>query len=71
VSGGKITDAKAVVYPQGNPRDQEINAVALPMLHDEVIKAQSAQIDTISGATVTSDGYISSLQEALDKAGLS
>src|SRR3954471_1104714 len=70
VEGGKITDVQAVVYPQENPRDQEINAYALPVLHDEVTAAQSAQIDAVSGATVTSDGYISSLQAAIDAANL-
>src|SRR4051794_18954164 len=62
VQGGKITDVQAVVYPQENGRDQEINSYALPVLHDEAVEAQSAQIDTVSGATVTSDGYITSLQ---------
>jgi len=66
-SGGKITDVKAVVYPNGNPRDEEINAQALPVLRQEALAAQSAQIDMVSGATVTSQGYLSSLQSALDK----
>jgi uncharacterized protein with FMN-binding domain len=70
VKAGKVTDVQAVVYPSGNGRDQEINAYALPLLHDEVLQAQSAQIDAVSGATVTSDGYISSLQSALDQAGV-
>ena len=70
VENGKITAAQAVVYPQENPRDQEINAYALPALHDEVLAAQSAQVDAISGATVTSDGYLASLQSALDAAHL-
>lgn len=70
VSGGKITQAQAVQYPQGNGRDQEINAYALPVLAQEVTTAQSAQIDAVSGATVTSDGYIQSLQSALDQAHL-
>lgn len=70
VSGGKITAVQAVVYPTDNPRDVEINNQALPILADEAVKAQSSQIDTVSGATVTSDGYISSLQSAIDKANL-
>jgi uncharacterized protein with FMN-binding domain len=68
ISGGKITDVTAIVYPNGNGRDDEINAYALPILHDEVLSAQSAQIDTVSGATVTSDGYLESLQAALTAA---
>jgi uncharacterized protein with FMN-binding domain len=71
VSGGKITDVAVPVYPNGNHRDQEINAYALPALRQEVLDAQSAEIDTVSGATVTSDGYIQSLQAALDAAHLS
>ncbi|OMH37006.1 FMN-binding protein [Tersicoccus sp. Bi-70] len=71
VKDGKVTAAEAVVYPQENGRDQEINAVAIPALNQEVVTAQSANIDMISGATVTSDGYISSLQSALDQAHLS
>ena len=59
------------VYPNENGRDQEINAYALPVLRQETLDAQSANIDTVSGATVTSDGYIESLQAALDAAQLS
>lgn len=70
VHNGKITKAVAVDYPQGNSRDQEINSYALPVLSQEVTQAQSAQIDAVSGATVTSDGYIQSLQSAIDKAHL-
>lgn len=66
-SGGKIVDVQAVQYPNGNSRDAEINSQALPMLRSEALKAQSAQIDMISGATVTSQGYLQSLQSALDK----
>lgn len=70
VTNGKITSATAVVYPNGNPRDQEINAYAIPQLNTETVSASSAQIDSISGATVTSGGYIGSLQNAIDRAGL-
>lgn len=70
VASGKISAVDVVQYPNGNGRDEEINAQALPILKQETISAQSAQIDTVSGATVTSDGYLSSLQSAIDKAGL-
>ncbi|MGW5671641.1 FMN-binding protein [Micromonospora sp. NPDC003776] len=70
VSHGKITDVTAVQVPDGNHRDQEINDYAVPILHQEALAAQSAQIDTVSGATVTSDGYRESLQSALDAAHL-
>lgn len=66
IEGGRIADVTALQYPTGNGRDQEINSYALPQLHDQVISAQSANIDGVSGATVTSDGYTQSLQAALD-----
>jgi len=68
LQGGKITDVSVLQYPNGNHRDVEINDYALPILIDETKQAQSAQIDMVSGATVTSDGYIRSLQSALDQA---
>src|SRR4051812_31857259 len=70
VTSGKVTDSQAVVYPNGNGRDVEINSYALPVLSQEAVQQQSAQIDTVSGATVTSDGYVQSLQSALDQAHL-
>jgi uncharacterized protein with FMN-binding domain len=70
VTDGKITDVSVLDYPNGNGRDQQINARALPVLVQETLDAQSANIDMVSGATVTSDGYLESLQGALDKAGL-
>lgn len=70
VKDGTVTKAEAVQYPQDNPRDQEINAYAVPALNQEVVQAQSAGIDTVSGATVTSDGYLQSLQSAFGKAHL-
>jgi uncharacterized protein with FMN-binding domain len=70
VQSGKITDITAVEYPQENPRDQEINSYTVPQLTREALAAQSADIDTVSGATYTSDGYRRSLQSALDSAGL-
>ena len=68
VSGGQITAAQAVDYPSENPRDQQINQFAIPRLVSETLSAQSANIDMISGATYTSDGYIQSLQSAIDQA---
>jgi uncharacterized protein with FMN-binding domain len=71
VSAGRITSAQAIVYPTRDRRDQEINAYAVPQLNDETVQAQSASIDTVSGATFTSDGYRESLQSAIDAAHLS
>jgi uncharacterized protein with FMN-binding domain len=70
VSGGKVTDVAVPQYPTGNGKDREINADALPELTRETLSAQSADIDMVSGATVTSQGYLTSLQSALDQAGL-
>jgi uncharacterized protein with FMN-binding domain len=70
VAGGAITNVSVVEYPDSNGKDQEINARALPILIQETLKAQSADIDMVSGATYTSDGYLTSLQSALDQAGL-
>jgi uncharacterized protein with FMN-binding domain len=65
--GSKLTDVKTLQYPSDRRRSQEINAQALPILHDQAIAAQSAQIDGVSGATYTTTGYEQSLQAALDK----
>jgi uncharacterized protein with FMN-binding domain len=70
ITDGRITDVSVPVYPDGNGRDAEINSYALPQLVQETIDAQSARIDMVSGATVTSEGYVQSLQSALDKADL-
>jgi uncharacterized protein with FMN-binding domain len=67
---GTMTAVEVVQYPSGNGKDLEINSYALPILVDETLAAQSADIDMVSGATVTSMGYIDSLQSALDRAGL-
>jgi uncharacterized protein with FMN-binding domain len=66
--GGHIITSEAIAYPQANGRDQEINSQAVPQLNQETLRADSAQIDTVSGATYTSGGYRGSLQSALDAA---
>lgn len=70
VAGSEITDVQVLQHPNNNPKDQQINGYALPILVDETIQAQNSDITMVSGATVTSVGYISSLQAALDEAGL-
>jgi uncharacterized protein with FMN-binding domain len=70
VKNSKIVTATAVVFPNGNGHDQEINAYAIPQLQQATVAAGSANFDSVSGATVTSDGYKGSLQSALDKAHL-
>ncbi|MET9230909.1 FMN-binding protein [Lentzea sp. NPDC003310] len=63
LQGTKIVDVKALRAPNSNP-----TRMALPLLRESALKAQSADIDTVSGATATSDGYKQSLQAALDNA---
>src|SRR6185312_16327782 len=70
VINGKVTAVEVPQYPTGNGKDRRINASALPILTRETLTAQSADIDMVSGATVTSEGYLQSLQSALDQAGL-
>lgn len=69
ITEGRITDVVALQYPQRERRDLEISQVAIPELHDQVIAAQSARVDGVSGATYTTEGYLGSLQSALDAAG--
>ncbi|SCG61881.1 FMN-binding protein [Micromonospora inositola] len=68
ISGGRITDITPLTVPSTNNRDREINKYAVPKLRAEALAAQSAQIDAVSGATLTSGGYTKSLQAALDSA---
>ncbi|HEY0532846.1 MAG TPA: FMN-binding protein [Actinoplanes sp.] len=68
ITGGRIVAVQVLQRPSGNSHDDEVNGYALPQLRSEVLSAQSANIDTVGGATVTSDGYIESLQAALDAA---
>lgn len=70
VVDGTVTDATAIDYPSSNGRDQTINSRAVPVLEDETLQAQSAQVDVVSGATYTSEGYAQSLQSAIDEANL-
>jgi uncharacterized protein with FMN-binding domain len=70
VTGSQIAEVQVLQYPNDNPKDVQINNYALPVLVHETLVAQSADIQMVSGATVTSQGYITSLQAALDEAGL-
>lgn len=70
LQGDTITRVSVLQYPTGNPTDEQINDYALPILVDETTAAQGLGIDMVSGATVTSNGYLQSLQSALDQAGL-
>jgi uncharacterized protein with FMN-binding domain len=69
VQGGRIVGIKVLQYPSDRQTSVAINRQALPMLRDEVVRAQSANVDIISGATLTSEAFIRSLDGALKKAG--
>jgi uncharacterized protein with FMN-binding domain len=68
MQNGKITDVVALQLPSDQRRSQQIGQYAAPQLRSEVLAAQNAQVNTISGATYTSLGYLQSLQSALDQA---
>jgi uncharacterized protein with FMN-binding domain len=69
VSGKKIVAVDPVALPGGDSRSQEISAAAAPILTRQALIAQGANIDGVSGASYTSDGYRRSLQSALDQLG--
>ncbi|AXB43082.1 FMN-binding protein [Amycolatopsis albispora] len=64
LTNGSITDVRVLRAPDTNPTER-----ALPTLREEALTAQSADIDTVSGATMTSEAYAESLQAALDRKG--
>jgi uncharacterized protein with FMN-binding domain len=66
--GGRIVDVQTLQMPLDNPQSQEINSQAGPLLRSEVLQAQSAAVDVVSGATYTSEAYARSLQSALVQA---
>jgi uncharacterized protein with FMN-binding domain len=68
VTNGKVSSIAVPVYPHESFRDQSINSQAVPRLIAETVSAQSAHIEMVSGATFTSEGYLQSLQSAIDKA---
>ncbi|MGI8404098.1 MAG: FMN-binding protein [Thermomicrobiales bacterium] len=68
ISNGKISDVQFLQYPNHRNRSQEINQQAMPMLTQEAIQSQQAQVDVVTGATDTSDAFIQSLASALQQA---
>jgi uncharacterized protein with FMN-binding domain len=64
---GRITDVGWLKLPFDRPRSQSISQQASPILRSEVLAAQSAQIDLLSGATYTSDAWATSVQAALSQ----
>lgn len=70
VGNGAITDVTALHLTDADGRSVQISNRAAPVLRQEVLAAQSSSVHTVSGATYTSEGYLTSLQSAIDKAGL-
>ena len=68
VQGGRLAGVKVLQYPSDRRTSVAINHQALPMLRSEVVAAQSAKVDIISGATLTSEAFIKSLGGALRQA---
>jgi len=67
VTGGRITDVSVPGLQTAEPTSQQISEQAIPVLRSEVLSAQSASVNGISGATFTSRAYVQSLQAALNK----
>jgi uncharacterized protein with FMN-binding domain len=67
-TSGRLTNVTAIQVPSSSSHSAEIAAHAVPILRSEALKANSARIDVVSGATYTSNGYAQSLQSALDNA---
>ncbi len=68
IKGGRLQSIKVLQYPNDRRTSIFINRQALPMLRDEVISAQSANVDIVSGATLSSEAFIQSLGAAISKA---
>ena len=68
VQGGKLTDVEFLQYPNDRRNSVEINTQAMPMLKQQAITAQTAQVDGVSGATDTSQAFVQSLGNALQQA---
>lgn len=67
VNGSHITAISVTDLQTAEPTSQQISEQAIPMLRSEVLSAQNANVNGISGATFTSRAYVQSLQAALDK----
>jgi uncharacterized protein with FMN-binding domain len=68
IQRGRLTDVQFLQYPNDRRTSQRINSIVMPYLQTEAIQAQSANVDLITGATLTSEAFAESLQAALDSA---
>jgi uncharacterized protein with FMN-binding domain len=69
ISGGEITDVTALKLTDADGRSVQISNRAAPLLREAVLASQSANVSNVSGATYTTQAYLSSVQSALDQAG--
>jgi uncharacterized protein with FMN-binding domain len=69
IQNGRLVSVDVLQYPSDRRTSRAINAQALPMLESEVISAQSARVNTVTGATLTSGAYLRSMNAALRQAG--
>ena len=70
VTGSTITNVSILQYPDQDGRDLQISNFSLPQLIQDTLDSQGDSVSMVSGATYTSEGYLQSLQSALDQAGL-
>jgi uncharacterized protein with FMN-binding domain len=68
LENGRVTAVEAVQMPANDPRSSQISQYAIPQLIQEVLQAQSAQVDAVSGATYTCRAFMQSMQSALSQA---
>ncbi len=68
IVAGNISDIQFLQYPTDRKTSQQISGRAMPILKQEAIQAQSAQVDTVSGATEISNAFVTSLGSALAQA---
>lgn len=67
VTGSRITNVTVPVIQTAEPFSRQLSEQAIPLLRSQVLAADSASINGVSGATFTSEAYATSLQAALDR----
>lgn len=70
VQNGRVSDVTFLDYPKNAQNSVRLNEDAIPKLKSETLIAQSAQVDGVTGASLTSAAYIESLTSALAQAAM-
>ena len=70
VTGGKITDISMLQSGNSDGTSRQISGYALPQLIKAVLQKQTANVGYVSGASFTTQGFESSVQSAMQAAGL-